>query len=190
MTDRLFTNALVHEFKRCHDAFSRYTGLHLLLLSGNTDRTVAIASYNAYSDFVSHLYEFYVGCIKLDNRFGRNVSGKAADAVINAEVKKLLKIRRERILRGNAATYENHLSHYEVEVPEEFGSMFRSVRNMRSHAIPERSEFDLADFYHKYHRFIYLLFEEPQWLWSTDKLPDHDCHAIERFAKALVPQRS
>jgi hypothetical protein len=159
--------------------------LHFLILGGNTDRKISIAGYNAYSDFVAHLYEFYLGCIKRDGRFPRNVSGKAVDAILNAEVKKLLKIRRDRIIRGDAPSYENHISSYEVEVPEEFGSLFRSVRNIRSHAIAKRSEFDLADFYLKYHRFIYLLFEEPQWLWNIEQVPEHDWLAIEKFAKAI-----
>jgi hypothetical protein len=189
MRNVLLTNALAHEFQRCRDAFALYTALLFLVLGGNTDRKIAIASYNAYSDFVSHLYEFYLGCIKRDGRFSRDVSGKAVDAILNAEVKKLLKIRRERIIRGDAPRYENHVSCYEVEVPDEFGSMFRSVRNIRSHAIAERSDFDLAAFYLRYHQFVFLLFEEPQWLWNVEKFPEHDWFAIEKFSKAIVAKR-
>lgn len=188
MNEALLTNTLVREFQRCHEAFFRYDGLHARLLSGNSEPGVAIAAYNAYSDFISHLYEFYLGCIKRDGRFGRNVQGKTVDAILNAEVTKLLKIRRERILRGDAPLYENHISHYEVEVPTEFGAAFRKVRNIRSHAAAERSEFNLANFHAMYHRFIYLLFEEPQWIWNIEKVPDHDWRAIGAFAKMIVPK--
>lgn len=187
--EKLLTNSLAHEFQRCRDAFELYAGLHFLILSGETDRNMLIACYNAYSDFVAHLYEFYLGCIKQDHRFPNKVSGKTIDAIINAEVKKLLNIRKDRIIRGDAPPYENHISCYEVEVPDEFGSLFRSVRNNRSHVTAERSEFDLVDFYLKYHQFIYLLYEEPQWLWNMEQFPNHDWLEIERFAKAISTKR-
>ena len=107
------------------------------------------------------------------------------DAILNSHTRKLLQLRRDRIVRGDAPSYENHTSYYEVEVPEEFGARFRFVRNIRSHAVAERSTFNLAEFYLKYHRFIYLLFEEPQWLWNVERFPEHDWHAIEEFARAI-----
>lgn len=141
--------------------------------------------YDAYTDFVAHLYEFYLGCIKRNNIVRREIKGQEIDEILNAEVKKLLKIRRDRIIRGHAPAYENHISYYEVEVPDEFGKSFRTVRNIRSHAMAKRSEFDLATFYIKYHRFVFLLFEEPHWLWSIEQFPEHDWLAIERFANAI-----
>jgi hypothetical protein len=187
--DSLLTNALAHEFERCRNAFALFSGLHSLILRGNTERETSIACYNAYTDFVAHLYEFYLGCIKRGGRSGRKTSGQAIDAILNAEVKKLLKIRKDRIIHGYAPAYENDISCYEVEVPEEFGLLFRFVRNIRSHAMAERSEFDLAAFYIKYHRFIYLLFVEPQWLWNVELVPEHDWLAIEEFAKAISVKR-
>jgi hypothetical protein len=118
------------------------------------------------------------------------VSGKAVDDILNAEVEKLLRLRRERILRGDAPPYENHISYYEVPVPREFGAMFRTARNIRSHALAKRSEFDLADFYLKYHRFAYILFHEPAWLWDSDYFPEHEWLAVERFAKAVARKKS
>ncbi|BCM24749.1 hypothetical protein [Methyloradius palustris] len=188
MQNELLTNALAHEFQRCRDAFNLFAGLHLILATGNQDKKIAIASYNAYSDFVSHLYEFYLGCIRRDGRFPKHIKGAAVDKVLNNEVKKLLNIRRDRILRGDAPSYENDISTYQVEVPEEFGLQFRSVRNIRSHASSDRSQFNLAIFYFKYHKFIYLLFEEPHWLWDIDKFPEHNWYAIEEFSKTIVRQ--
>jgi len=188
--DVLLSNALAHEFHRCREAFEYYAYLHSLVLGGNQEKKISIACYNAYSDFVSHLYEFYLGCIKSDGRFSKRISGAEVDSILNKEVQRILKIRRERILRGNAEPHENHISSYEVEVPEEFGSQFRSVRNIRSHAMSDRSTYNLADFYLKYHRFIYLLFVEPQWLWNIEKFPEHDWHAIEEFSKVITAKQS
>jgi hypothetical protein len=184
--DILLTNALAHEFKRCEDAFALFTGLHSLVLNGSKERQIAIATYNSYTDFISHLYEFYLGCIKRDGRFSNKISGTDVDTIINSEVKKLLNLRRNRILRGEELPYENHIYIHQIVIPDDFGFMFRTVRNIRSHATAKRSEFDLADFYHKYHIFIYLLFTEPKWLWNIEKFPEHDWLAIEKFSKAIL----
>jgi hypothetical protein len=153
------------------------------------DKKLAISCYNAYVDFIAHLYEFCLGCIRRDERFPNNVSGQGVDSIVNAEVEKLLKIRRDSIVRGDAPPYENHISYYEVQVPKEFGAEFRAVRNIRSHVGEARSHFDLASFYIKYHRFAYLLFESSHWLWRMEKFPDHDWQAIERFALAISQKR-
>lgn len=175
--DTLKTTALAHEFQRCQDSFEVFIYLSSLIVGGAKDRQLGISCYNAYVDFVSQLYEFYLGFA------GRK--GQAMDIFINNEVSKLLKIRRERILRGDAPAWENHISYYEVEVPEEFGRYFRTVRNLRSHADPSRASFNLAEFYKKYHRFIILLYEEPQWLWNIENVKEYDWLEIEMFSKVL-----
>ena len=178
-------NALLHEFQRCRDAFNFYVALQSKIVAKNNDKKIAISCYNAYMDFVSHLYEFYLGNItKRENC--RNAKGKEVDKIINNEVEKLLIKKIEGIKRGEAHQYENDISYYDVTVPEEFGREFRAVRNMRSHAGHERSEYDLASFFIKYHRFVYILFEYPHWLWSAEEFPDHDWLAIERFANAIA----
>ena len=179
-------NTLMHEFQRCRNAFKTYTELHQLIISGCLDRNTAISCYNAYTDFVAHLYEFYCGCIKRNSAKEKDIKGQKVDRIINAEVEKLLKNRRDSILRGEAPDYENNFSHYQIGVPREFGSMLREVRNLRNHALAKRSAFDLSLFYRNYHRFVWLLYESPQWLWNSEKFPDHDWREIEKFAKQIA----
>ena len=190
MNETLLTNALAHEFQRCRDEFSTFSLLHSLSIVRTPDKQISISCYNAYIDFIAHLYEFYLGCIKSDGRFKKDISGRDVDLVINAEVEKLLKIKRDRIIRGEAPPYENDISCYEITVPIEFGAEFRAVRNIRSHAGKRRSEYNLADFYINKHRFAYLLFEYPHWTWSMEKFPNHDWHEIERFAHAISQGRT
>lgn len=176
--DNLKTIALAHEFHRCRESFELFAHLSSLIVSGAVDRQLGIRCYNAYVDFISQLYEFYLG-------FAGGRKGRLVDLFINGAVRRLLKIKRDRILRGNAPSWENHISYYEVEVPEEFGFNFRTVRNLRSHADSLRASFDLSEFFKKYHKFVYLLYEEPQWLWNRENVKEYDWLQIERFSKML-----
>jgi hypothetical protein len=181
--DKLKAIALAHEFHRCRDSFELFVYLSSLIVSGAEDRQLGIRCYNAYVDFVSQLYEFYLG-------FGGGRKGRSMDLFINDEVRKLLKIKRDRILRGDAPSWENHISYYEVELPAEFAYNFRTVRNLRSHADSLRASFDLSEFFKKYHKFVHLLYEEPHWLWSRENVKEYDWLQIERFAKTLSEKRT
>lgn len=188
--DSLIRISLAHEFYRCKHSFELFVLLSSIVLSGKCDKNIALLCYNAYADFVSHLYEFYLGCIKRDARFSKNLTSIRIDEILNTEVEKLLKLRQTRILRGDAPSWENDISFYQSEVPREFAYSFRTVRNIRAHADPRRASFSLSDFYKKYHRFIYLLYTEPQWLWNIDDLNQHDWKEIEMFSRELFEQRT
>lgn len=192
MLDKTLTITLAHEFKRCKSAFRVYTVLHLRLLNGSNDEDIKIGCYNAYVDFVAHLYEFYLAFIEHDARYPRNPKSEQIDEAMHIEATRLLKIRRDRILRGDAPSWENHISVYEVKIPEEFGRSFRKVRNLRSHVNPQRVDFDLGEFYKKFHHFLYLMYEESIWLWDADEsnAPKQDWGEIESFANAITPNNS
>lgn len=191
VNDNFLNITLAHEFKRCKDSFSVYLILHDSLLRGKTDENIKIGTYNAYVDFVSHLYEFYLACIINDSRYPKKPSPEQIDAAMHTEASRHLKIRKERILRGDGPTWD-HLSYYEVTIPNEFGKGFRKVRNLRSHVNPQRLAFNLGDFYNKYHRFLYIMYEECIWLWDTDQegVPKQDWGEIENFTNAIIPARA
>lgn len=72
----------------------------------------------------------------------------------------------------------------EVIVPESFGKHWRFVRNRRNHASERRftgEDITLSDFYEKYHRFIYLFYEEAQWVWIVEDVESYDWGDIEKF---------
>ena len=188
MWDKALTTTLAHEFKRCKTAFLIFEMLFLQLLTSKGNQHIKIECYNAYVDFAAHLYEFYVSCIKNDKRYSQNLTSKQTDEVIKIEVARLLKIRRERILHGDAPISENHISVYEITVPENFGENFRKVRNLRSHVNQQRVSFSLSKFYKDYHFFLSLIYEELIWLWDTDlpEAPKQDWGEIESFADAVL----
>jgi hypothetical protein len=156
-------------------------------LGGKASKVLA---HNAYASFVHHLYEFYVGIIKKNRCDLGNVPPEDMDAILLSEVEKLLRNRRRAIEQGYAPTWENHISVYQVEVPMEFGGHFRSVRNRTAHAdvrraSPRAVDISLAEFYTRYHLFIYLLYQSAQFTWTIDDFEKHDWQSIEDFDLAI-----
>lgn len=189
MRDAALTTTLAHEFKRCKSAFAVYVMLFQKLQCGQHDENIKLGCYNAYADFVAHLYEFYLACIKSDPRYPANPTTEQIDKAMHIEATKFLNIRRERILRGDSPSWENHISSYEVIIPEAFGREFRKVRNLRSHVNRQRVDFDLGAFYVSFHGFLYIMYEECLWLWDTDDIdaPQQNWGQIEQFAKTVAP---
>lgn len=73
-------------------------------------------------------------------------------------------------------------------MPTEFATHFRQTRNRIAHADARRAggngEVTLPEFYRKYHRYIYLLYEEAEWLWKVDP-ESFDWGEIEAFDLAV-----
>lgn len=179
-----FSTVLAHELKRAKDAFNAFTQTASVRRLAADNKELAIKSYENYSDFVAHLYEFYVGCIYLNDRYPKKPNYDQLDRIFTEEAERYLHLRRQRIDKGYAPSWENARSHYEVIVPESFGKHWRFVRNRRNHASERRftgEDITLSDFYEKYHRFIYLFYEEPQWLWIVEDVESYDWGDIEKF---------
>jgi hypothetical protein len=188
-TDQALTTTLVHELVLCKDSFERFAALAKMNIMGRREKAIKIRCHDAYASFLHHLYEFYVGCIKRDLRNTENLQGKVLDKIFNCEVTKLLKNRVDAINGGYAPSWENHISVYQVEVPTEFGTQFRRIRNRTAHASTKRSspkdELPLGQFYEKYHGFVYLLFYSAQGFWTVKDIEAHDWKSIEEFDLAV-----
>lgn len=184
-TDIALSTAIAHEFILCKDSFERfiyYSGLNIL---GQRDKLTKIRSHDAYASFLHHLYEFYVGCITRNRREIKKLGWQQLDPFFNTEVRKLLGHRIDAINNGYAPSWENHISYYQVEVPEEFGSHFRRIRNRTAHVSFKRvmpsTEISLAEFHARYHMFVYLLYYSAQWIWTTEDIEAQDWKSIEDF---------
>jgi hypothetical protein len=194
MTDQKelnFRTVLAHELKRAKDAFNAFTLSASFRLFGNDKKELAIKNYENYADFVAHLYEFHVGCIYLDKRYPKKPSHDQLDKIFTELAENYLHLRRQRIDKGDAPSWENARSYYEVTVPESFGKHWRFVRNRRNHASERRftgEDISLSDFYEIYHQFIYLFYDEPQWLWSVEDVESYDWGDIERFNSIVRPK--
>lgn len=59
--DGAHCTALKHEFLRCEDAFKQFE-IHATKMILHVDNSsISYKTYNAYSDFLHHLYEFLKG---------------------------------------------------------------------------------------------------------------------------------
>lgn len=183
------TATLLHEFERCTTSFNLFVVVYGQLRSRPSDVRVKLSAYNSYVDFISHLYEFYLVFIKDRALSSGSPVVNAINDILVFEVEKLLRHKREKIARGHAPSWENHISNYEVKVPADFGHLLRRIRNLRSHADSRRTQFDLAGFYNRNHRFVYLLYESAQWLWAADHIRSHNWGEIERFSEVLTSSK-
>jgi len=145
--------------------------------------------FDSYARFLHHLYEFYLGNIKRSRRSLERISYEECDQLIQAEVEKLMRHRRDRIKSGRAPSHENHISYYEKPVPANFARDLRQTRNRVAHADSKRAgspvAISLPDFYEKYHQYVMLLYEEPQWLWKIADPDTYNWGEIERFDLAV-----
>ncbi len=66
--DKLARVVLAHEFYRCNESFDHFVIFSQFKRLYPEKKEYALKVYNSYTDFAAHLYEFIVGCIKLDSR--------------------------------------------------------------------------------------------------------------------------
>ncbi|SRR6266496_624646 len=192
--DRALTTTLVHELVLCKESFERFSHFARMNIMGRRDKSTKIRCHDAYASFLHHLYEFYVGCLKRDQLSTKDIKSETLDKIFNNEVKKLLTNRIDAIERGQAPPWENQISVYKVEVPTEFGTQFRKIRNRTAHASTKRSvpgaDLSLAKFYEKYHLFVYLLYYSGQLLWTVEDIEAHDWKAIDEFDIAATNRKT
>lgn len=190
MRDPAKVNSLLHEYWRARDAYDLFADIASKISPSNATKLESITFYNSYIDFVSHLYEFWAGCIRSDGKYSATIKGERIDKAFNVELEKLLSIRRERA----ASEREKHAPHlsslYNSPVPERFGLEFRRVRNLRNHPDAERSTYSLSDFFHKYNDHLEELLVYPEFAWGRHLDDRHDWKQIELFAREVFRSRT
>lgn len=184
-TDQALCITLAHEFLLCEESFERFIYFSRMNILGKRDKFTIIRSHDAYSKFLSHLYEFNVGCIKRERCDTSTIDHKDLDNLLNAEVTRILGQKVHSIRNGYAPPWENQISYYEVTVPDDFGEQFRRIRNRSSHTIIKRvnpgSDLSLVEFNRKYHVFAHLLFKSAQWSWTVEDIEKENWMSIEDF---------
>lgn len=200
--ENLLITTLAHEFYRCAKAFDLFCILIVRLPLDNTKK-LRLESYGAYVDFLSHLYEFYIGFIKRDVKYKQQgvyknyeaFKGKKnheiIDIIFNEEVEKLFRNRKNRIQNGYKDDLGHRIEFYNCDIPKNFGTHFRYIRNRRNHTDYKRAsnEFNISlkDFFEKYHKFILVLYYECIWLWKVDE-NQFDWKAIDDFASEILKE--
>lgn len=180
--DRDHCTVLRHEFFRCNDSFEEFDRYgEQMILQGRT-KELSYRAYNAYTNFIHHLYEFLMGCHAREahNTDITNKKGEERIKIIEGYVmrhaQRIMDQYRDSIKNGTAPPWVNHISCYDVTVPAEFAKDFREYRNKTvGHVAYERaSKLSLTEFYEKYHKYLYLLYRESIYWWGKqgDEFPD------------------
>jgi hypothetical protein len=134
------------------------------MINKSGEKSLKAACYQAYAEFVRGLYEYYVAVINW-NEGKTSLPKNDVDAAMNDAAQRLMNF--YQLVINTKQHMEN------MVVPEEFGKHFRQVRNRISHADYRRmgprygqSEITLAQFYEKYHYYVKLMLEHPQFTWG------------------------
>lgn len=189
--------ALQHEFLRCDDAFKEFKTYATIMIMKGKNNWISYKAYNAYADFVHHLYEFLLGCCVRDIQDTQITNSNKervefAGKYISSHVNRILTNRREDILRGTAPAWENDISYYPERVPDEFADEFRKFRNTVSgHVKYQRAyEMNLSDFYNKYHKYLYMLYQESLYWWENRKEDFPNLEEITKFSILIENENS
>ncbi len=182
-TDVAHCIALKHEFLRCEDAFKDFEKFGTVMIMTaqmqeqaglpaviSDNRCMAFKTYNSYARFVHHLYEFLLGALARERGDTAQIKAEDAGCWIQANAQRILAGRRGAILNGTAPPWENHISAFPENVPSEFATEFRAVRNKANgHVTYERASKSLTDFYGKYHKFVYMSYWNCLGFWGSHR---------------------
>jgi hypothetical protein len=178
---------------RCEDAFNEFWASATIMITQGENRRIAYKTSTAYARFVQHLYEFMLGAIKRDH-WETGLSQKMADILIASHAQRVVTNKRNNILNGTAPAWENDISYYPEKIPKDFAKKFGQVRNKLSvHVTHERPSLNLTDFYDKYHKYLWLLYQESKngiFRSLGDEFPDLDeITAFSVLVKKKPPQQ-
>ena len=198
--DKLLNITLTHEFHRCSKAFENFCN-QAVYLKSNPSKSDRIDCYNSYVDFLSHLYEFYSSFIENELKSNKlrtyeihelnsvMKDHEKHDKILNNELKKLLRNRKNRIVNGFVDNLTMTMDFYNVKFPEKFAEHFRYIRNRRNHSDFRRAsdnhDISLKDFFKLYHGYILIMYHETKWLWNVD-IEKYEWNGIEEFATEIL----
>ena len=195
--DSAHCTALKHEFLRCEEAFKDFETYGTMMImraqaeaegaapaAAEETRFTAYKTYNAYSRFIHHLYEFMLGALAREKGDTTPPRAPVKDRYIASHAQRILTGRRQAILNGTAPAWENHISAFPEKVPAEFAGQFRRIRNkMSGHVTHERSTISLSDFYDEFHKYVYMLYLNCRGHWSLLRDKEFpDLNEITKFS--------
>jgi len=185
-------DAIKHEYLRTEDSFQIFMSTSLAQLSSPNDRQLSLRNFNAYADFLLHLYEFLAGCCARDEK-NTDIHSDARkrkailDNYINHYAQLTMDTLRDVKLSADPPNWMNDIQFYDVKVPTNFSKDFRIVRNkICAHVSHLRiREIRLTDFYQHYHKFVFHLFKDQGYHWAGKGQPVPDLKEVTRFSVAV-----
>ena len=153
-------------------------------------REISYKTYNSYTNFIHHLYEFLLGCHARDagNTEITNKKGDARTLIIESYItrhaQRIMNQYRDAVKNGTAPSLANDISYYDVTVPPDFAHDFRQYRNKAiGHVAHERaSKLSLSEFYRKYHKFMFYLYQDSIRWWRSHESEFPDLGEITDFS--------
>lgn len=197
-TDTELCHVLSHEYFRCDDSFKQFCFFAEKMIMQGENREISYRTYNAYADFIHHLYEFYLGCHARDNK-NTNITNKRGEertriieGYILNHAQRIMNGFRDLINNGTAPDWVNDISYYDVTVPDEFAKDFREYRNkVCGHVAFERSsELSLSEFYQKYHKYLYSMYRDAMYCWGNHGEEFPDLKEITAFTVMVERERT
>lgn len=182
---------LVHELYLASERFEEFKRLSLIGQPTLRNKQIKIRTYNAYSWFLHHLYEFWVAIVKWRlPKSSWNDSDKR-DAILTREAADAVQRKILVLSKASPAGWEALVRDVENSVDSKFGKNFRIMRNRTAHALKESArtsngELSLSDFVARYHHALLCLFETAKFSWSVRDIESFDWLEIEAFAIAAV----
>lgn len=184
---------LTHEFLRCDDSFKEFSRYAKQMIMEGRTRELSYKTYNAYTNFIHHLYEFIMGCFARDVG-NTNITNKKGDERIRIiegyimhHTQRVMNQFRDAIRNRTAPLWVNDISYYDVTVPTDFAKDFREYRNKAvGHVAHERaSKLSLSEFYQKYHKFLYYIYVDSIHWWGKRGEEFPDLKEITEFSVML-----
>lgn len=197
-TDIDLCHVLSHEYYRCDDSFKQFCFFAQKMILQGQSREISYRAYNAYADFIHHLYEFYLGCHARDNK-NTNITNKKGeertkiiDGYITHHAQRIMNAYRDLIKNGTAPEWVNDISYYDVIVPADFAKDFREYRNkVCGHVAFERSsKLSLSEFYQKYHKYLYYIYRDAMYWWGKRGEEFTDLKEITAFTVMLESEKT
>jgi hypothetical protein len=182
--------AMQHEFLRCQDAYQDFrTSATTTILEGDNP-LLAYKTYNAYSRFIHHLYEFLLAARARDIGDTGQLRAEEAERFIAGETQRILTRTRKAIQDGTAPAWENHISDYPEKIPPDFAREFREYRNKAyGHVTHERANLNLSEFYEKNHKYLYLLYSDCLGWWRVRGEEFLDLKEITEFSVLIATEK-
>lgn len=167
--DSDLVDVLAHELTRCVQSFKRFEALRD---SGEPTLTQVVATHDAYTDFLTHLFEFLVGCFKRDRGSSSSLPAIYEDRLVTDELRKAVRhfAYLDALQKAAAAGDPDFMFSEPGDVALTFAQNLRQIRNLAVHVDARRARrgesttLSVDEFYQRYHGHAVLLFS---WMWSS-----------------------
>lgn len=188
--DEALKATMVHELFLCSERISEFKMLAYADLSSRRLKAWKVRRHDAYSQFLHHLYEFWVAAAQRNALNTKSLRFDVLDELLTFEARKAIKSRRDAMEHFKPTGWDQSIELLRA-VDDDFGKHFRLVRNRTAHASHRRAQSDgdgptLGQFFIRYHYVVAVLFETAKFAWTVKDVEEYDWMEIEAFDAAVA----